>query len=528
MPLQPSGSDLHYDTPDAPKPKKRKKRDWASMLGGYVAKKGPSPQEPARDENGRFTSGPGMAAASSVHHLGGGEHATPFARASDVRQVKGKGGPTQRAGKDAHALEDIPTADDADVTALDDIPMAHAGDVKRIQPPRLPSQRHNAPARQGPPGVAARLKAQDMARRFKVQKGSLLDGIAAVWSQILKQAQDAPEDDEDALAADVAEPVAKAATVDPGYLETQSLVAVTDNYVLEGYPADYALMCAEQRVQKHRDDTEARRKFTLWPEGPDGLDLQLGRDAYEQRAPGYISLDTYPHDHGTAVHDLSLGIPFPDACARSVLVGKDLGELSEDPQGLVADIARVLAPGGALLVGPHSGTAEVQEAIAKALGDDFEALPDAMPGWSLFGSAHVLQQILKSHPDHLLPILKAAAHEQVVYCVVLEPETFDAHDDLMKPEEIRKTAHKYLAKSRVVGSGHNRSIDGHPVESFLAPQDLTYEGGPFGKQVVKKGSWVVGLKIEDRAEWDKVLSGEYTGVSIGGFGQRRDIAGLAS
>lgn len=129
-----------------------------------------------------------------------------------------------------------------------------------------------------------------------------------------------------------------------------------------------------------------------------------------------------------------------------------------------------------------------------------------------------VEKILKSKPE--LPIFKADSEKQVVYCVVLAPNEIDLQEDYMYPEDIEKAAHDYLMRSRVIGASHKRGIDATPVESYIAPQDLVYEGGPYGSQEVKKGSWVIGIKVHDPVEWEKVKSGEYTGVSVGGLGVR--------
>lgn len=119
----------------------------------------------------------------------------------------------------------------------------------------------------------------------------------------------------------------------------------------------------------------------------------------------------------------------------------------------------------------------------------------------------------------VVPILKAVAHKQIVYGVILEPNEIDAQDDFMDPEEIEKAAHRYLSKSRVIGSSHEKPIDAEPVESFIAPQDLELDG-QYGPQKVKKGSWILGVKVHDPKEWQKILDGDYTGFSVGGLGER--------
>lgn len=129
----------------------------------------------------------------------------------------------------------------------------------------------------------------------------------------------------------------------------------------------------------------------------------------------------------------------------------------------------------------------------------------------------ILQKVLKE--DRYVPILKADKYKQIVYGVVLAPDEMDAQEDWMTAEDIEKTAHDYLIKSRVVGSGHKKPIDAGVVESYIAPQDFDLSG-QYGSQKVKKGSWVMGVKVSDKDHWNKVVSGDIQGFSVGGFGLR--------
>ncbi len=103
---------------------------------------------------------------------------------------------------------------------------------------------------------------------------------------------------------------------------------------------------------------------------------------------------------------------------------------------------------------------------------------------------------------------------------MLAPDEIDAQEDWMTAEDIEKTAHLYLTKSRVVGSGHTKPISAEVVESYIAPQDFIGDG-QYGSQKIKKGSWVLGVKVNDKKEWNKVAQGDYTGFSVGGFGSRK-------
>ncbi len=118
------------------------------------------------------------------------------------------------------------------------------------------------------------------------------------------------------------------------------------------------------------------------------------------------------------------------------------------------------------------------------------------------------------------PIAKADKEKQIVYGIVLTPDEVDSQDDYMTSDEIEKAAHSYLVQSRVVGSQHEKPMrKAEVVESYIAPQDMDWEG-QYGPQQVKKGAWVLAVKINDKKEWQKVLDGEYQGFSVGGYGVR--------
>lgn len=128
-----------------------------------------------------------------------------------------------------------------------------------------------------------------------------------------------------------------------------------------------------------------------------------------------------------------------------------------------------------------------------------------------------------------LEVKKADKARQLIYGVVLEPNSLDSQDDFMLPDQVEKAAHTYLtkvARGKATVSKLQHTTRGFfkekpsvvPVESFIAPCDFSYDG----KETVKKGTWVMVLKAEDENVWEDVLGGKYTGLSIGGTGIRRD------
>jgi hypothetical protein len=116
------------------------------------------------------------------------------------------------------------------------------------------------------------------------------------------------------------------------------------------------------------------------------------------------------------------------------------------------------------------------------------------------------------------PILKADDDLRIVYGVVLEPDSEDLQGDIIDSDTIEKAAHAYLRESRVVGDSHMVQAEAEVVESYIAPADLQ-----MGEQTVRKGSWIMAVKVHDDELWAAVKKGEMTGFSIGGFGTRSAV-----
>lgn len=122
-------------------------------------------------------------------------------------------------------------------------------------------------------------------------------------------------------------------------------------------------------------------------------------------------------------------------------------------------------------------------------------------------------------------LIKSAA-KQILYCVVAEPGTEDLQGDVWPDDEIEKAAHGYMLDSGRIGSQHAKNsrgmlieVDAGVVESFIAPADFEV-----GEEKIRKGSWVIAIKVRDPEMWNEVESGEITGVSIGGIGERHEAA----
>jgi len=124
-----------------------------------------------------------------------------------------------------------------------------------------------------------------------------------------------------------------------------------------------------------------------------------------------------------------------------------------------------------------------------------------------------------STPGDFVNILKfedGGEEERLVTGIVLEPDEIDAQNDTIKAQAIRDTAHGFLAKFNLdskMGIQHETfgEIGVKLVESFIAPVDMV-----IGNEKVKKGSWVITVKVLSDVVWEAIKDGSFTGFSIGG------------
>lgn len=112
------------------------------------------------------------------------------------------------------------------------------------------------------------------------------------------------------------------------------------------------------------------------------------------------------------------------------------------------------------------------------------------------------------------------AMDQLVYGVVLEPDSVDGDDDVMTAADVEWTAHHFLAVQGVTGYRHRDFADATVVESYVAPCDFQ-----MGAQLVRQGSWVLVTRVNDPDIWRQIVAGEITGYSVGGFGELIPLSG---
>jgi hypothetical protein len=127
-------------------------------------------------------------------------------------------------------------------------------------------------------------------------------------------------------------------------------------------------------------------------------------------------------------------------------------------------------------------------------------------------------------------IVKNDGARQIAYGVVLEPRTADNPDtdgDWYTAEDIETAAHGFLeAVAKGEGGADLMHQDegegplvGIPVESYIAPIDFTWGEGDH-LELVKAGSWVMGVYYPDASIWAGIVKGDLGAFSAWGAGKR--------
>lgn len=116
---------------------------------------------------------------------------------------------------------------------------------------------------------------------------------------------------------------------------------------------------------------------------------------------------------------------------------------------------------------------------------------------------------------------KKGRKKQIAYSVVIEPETDvtedgDLHGDVMDEEAIEGAAHSFMINGAKIKLQHKgKPIRAIVVENFISPIEYVAENG----DTIKKGSWIIGIKVLSPSAWKAIEGGEITGVSPGGIGK---------
>lgn len=135
-------------------------------------------------------------------------------------------------------------------------------------------------------------------------------------------------------------------------------------------------------------------------------------------------------------------------------------------------------------------------------------IPTANIDRALFKS--VMQK--RGEIEKSLILLVKENDEKIVYGIVYEPDERDTQGDTATAEEIRKACHSFMENSQVIKMSHKGTgISAVVLENYISQWD-----GQIAGRAIKKGTWLMSLRINDSSVWEKIKKGELTGFSMSG------------
>tara|TARA_R110000851_G_scaffold146878_1_gene286657 strand:+ start:1657 stop:2436 length:780 start_codon:yes stop_codon:yes gene_type:complete len=129
---------------------------------------------------------------------------------------------------------------------------------------------------------------------------------------------------------------------------------------------------------------------------------------------------------------------------------------------------------------------------------------------------------LEGMPNSNKLIMKAIDEvQQIAVDIIAEPNKLDAHGEWYSKETLVKACenfNKNLTSGNVTPNLYHVQAETEKLQilkTFIVPCDCI-----IGEQEVSEGTWVSEMKYIDKALWDKKVSGEILGISIGAMGKR--------
>lgn len=113
-------------------------------------------------------------------------------------------------------------------------------------------------------------------------------------------------------------------------------------------------------------------------------------------------------------------------------------------------------------------------------------------------------------------IIEKNSNEHYVTGIVYEPMTEDTDGNYMTEPEIVKAAYWFAENGDSVDLQHSfeKLATAKVVENWVTKSDSTING-----KAIKKGTWVMTVKIADDDLWNAIEKGDITGFSMGGVGK---------
>lgn len=111
-------------------------------------------------------------------------------------------------------------------------------------------------------------------------------------------------------------------------------------------------------------------------------------------------------------------------------------------------------------------------------------------------------------------LTKTDNDRMVAYGIVYAPDQVDAHGDQADDKAIRRAAYEFMREARLKNIDTEHSFTAELA--FVAESWLVRKGDELFPDE-PEGSWAVGIQIGDPDLWEKLKSGDLTGLSLAGI-----------
>jgi len=140
--------------------------------------------------------------------------------------------------------------------------------------------------------------------------------------------------------------------------------------------------------------------------------------------------------------------------------------------------------------------------------------------------------------SHHIPIhikKQSEEEERIIFGIVLEPNDGekrgipldpDAHGDIYSQEDVKKAAYSFMEDDDAGNRGYMHQFfmndDFTLLENFVTKgkTEVDTENGPIK---LRKGTWVISVRVNSDAVWTMIKNKEITGFSIGGTAEVEEI-----
>lgn len=130
------------------------------------------------------------------------------------------------------------------------------------------------------------------------------------------------------------------------------------------------------------------------------------------------------------------------------------------------------------------------------------------------------EELAKQNTKEFVTLMVKNEEERIVAGIVYAPESVDSQGDMAEEEEIRKACFHFMEKSGQIKVNHKGNvINAKVLENYIAPADFSISG-----RAIKKGTWLMTVRVRDDKAWEAIKSGELTGYSMAGMCQAEEIA----